>query len=579
MAYRLLYRLAGVEWWRKPGRPAAVFTLTVLVAIWVTFASYAINVWYSIEDEANQELYGAKNVMGAHTNAVFRAARTMQSVTDHWLAEDFSIAQQHPLDELRNLLAKLQGNGRQLVTLGLVDAEDHGFWRLTLGKVFADRIYLGDRDYIEALRDKPAGQEFIGLPILGRGGGLRTVPIAMRAQPNDAGVKYIGAYITEKTFNDAFSHLTDIAPAVVGITRSDGRILFVWPPNDAQRGNLIAGFSDVIVKNQTDLMAASLPSPDGSGEMLAAFGPVPEEPLHVFAAIKRADLHALFLATLAFPTLLACLTTIVIALLGSWVMKLMVSQARRSAELSAALVKAEAANESKSQFLANMSHELRTPLNAVIGFSEVISKEIYGPLGVTQYREYSKDITDAGHHLLGIITQILDMAKLESGTLADTQTPADIGENIEACQRLLFGKAAERRIDIVCGDMADLPPVRMEPVHLRQVIINLIGNAIKFSHAGGRIDVSAVVTPKGDLQITVADEGIGIKPESMAELFQPFGQVEKAISRQYGGVGLGLVNARRLVEAYGGKIWLESEYGVGTKAIVSLPIAALNSAT
>ncbi len=576
---RLVHRIASVVWWRKPGRPAAVFTLAVLMTIWVTFATYAISVWYSIEEEANQELYGARKVMSAHTNSVFRAADAMLRVTNHWLVDDFSRSQHHSLDDLRGLLSQLQGAGSQLVTVGLVDAEDHGFWRLTLGKILSERIYLGDRDYIEALRDKPAGEKSVGLPITGRGGGLRTVPLAIRAQPNGLGVKYIGAYVTEKAFNDAFSHLTDIAPSIVGITRDDGRILFVWPPDDGQRGALITGFSDVVAESQTDAgMTADLTSPDGSGPMLAAFGPVPEQPLHVFAAIKRADLEARLSTTLAFPLLLACLTTVVIVVLGRWITKLMIREADKATRLSVALVKAEAANDSKSQFLANMSHELRTPLNAVIGFSEVLSNEIYGPLGAKQYGEYALDIGAAGHHLLGIITQILDMAKLESGTLTVTNTLADLGENIQACQRLLSVKAGQRKVNIVCGEVAGLPPVRMEPVHLRQVLINLIGNAIKFSHDGGKVEISVVATSNTELQVTVRDEGIGIKPESMRELFQPFAQVEKSLSRQYGGVGLGLVNTRRLVEAYGGRIWLESEYGIGTKAIFSLPVATVDSA-
>ncbi|MBK8157729.1 MAG: hypothetical protein IPK59_02680 [Rhodospirillaceae bacterium] len=157
--------------------------------------------------------------------------------------------------------------------------------------------------------------------------------------------------------------------------------------------------------------------------------------------------------------LLAVLTTFVIGWLGIWLRSLMKREADKAERLSEALIKAESASESKSEFLANMSHELRTPLNAIIGFSEVLSRETYGPLGARQYRDYSKDICDAGHHLLGIITQILDMAKIESGTLTNSTNVADLADNFDACNRLLSGKAEERQIEIVLGALEGLPPV------------------------------------------------------------------------------------------------------------------------
>ncbi|MBK8157730.1 MAG: hypothetical protein IPK59_02685 [Rhodospirillaceae bacterium] len=199
---------AVLQRFRSPGRPAITFALVVLVAIWATFAAYAIDLYRAIEEEAHEELYGSENVMRAHTSGVFRAANTMLSVVEHWLHDDMEQGSAHTLDTLGAMISHLQGTGDQLITVGLIDSDDNGFWRVNRGTILEEKVYLGDRDYVIALRDTAAGTRFIGAPIIGRKSGLRTVPLAIRVQPNALGVKYIVAYLTEDIFNNAFSHIS-----------------------------------------------------------------------------------------------------------------------------------------------------------------------------------------------------------------------------------------------------------------------------------------------------------------------------------------------------------------------------------
>ncbi len=233
---------------------------------------------------------------------------------------------------------------------------------------------------------------------------------------------------------------------------------------------------------------------------------------------------------------------------------------------------AERANRAKSQFLANMSHELRTPLNAVIGFSEVMMNELFGPIGSTRYREYAHDIHRSGSHLLDLINDILDMAKIEVGRRELNPEPIDLAAEIDETMRLIqwrVGGGVTLRTELGGAPVS----AAFDRRALRQILLNLVGNAVKFTPAGGTVTLSVQRQPEG-LALVIADTGIGISKEHLAHLGTPFYQAHSADVAGKEGTGLGLALTKALVELHGGRMLIESELGVGTTVTALFPNSA-----
>lgn len=231
---------------------------------------------------------------------------------------------------------------------------------------------------------------------------------------------------------------------------------------------------------------------------------------------------------------------------------------------------AETANMAKSEFLANMSHELRTPLNAIIGFSEMIKGAFFGPLE-SKYQDYAKDINSSGEHLLGIISDILDLSKVEAGELDIDEEEVDVIEMITACETMVIGRADEMGVSLAFDVAADLPPLYADPLRVKQILLNLLGNAIKFTPEGGRIKVTGGTIADGGLAIAVMDTGIGIDEEDISRVLEKFGQVRGGHTHAHEGAGLGLALAKTLMDLHDGALHIESEVGKGTTVTVTFP--------
>ncbi len=237
---------------------------------------------------------------------------------------------------------------------------------------------------------------------------------------------------------------------------------------------------------------------------------------------------------------------------------------------------AEMANHAKSAFLANMSHELRTPLNAIIGFAEIIHNKMFGEKALDQYANYAGDILTGGRHLLDVINDILDMAKIEAGRYELAVMSFDLNEVVRSCLSIVHGLADERQVAVRTEIASDLPAVMADKRALKQVILNLLSNAVKFAGANGRVTISAVAESDG-VAIRVSDTGPGIPREALTRIFEPFQQADASRARRNEGTGLGLSISRAFMEMHGGTLVLESEVGFGTVATARLPLAAARS--
>lgn len=268
------------------------------------------------------------------------------------------------------------------------------------------------------------------------------------------------------------------------------------------------------------------------------------------------------------------ITAICILILGLGVIGALVDQHIREieaakGELTAAIAKAAAADRAKSRFFASMSHELRTPLNAILGFSAML-KEPPRPLDADRIRDYAASIFASGDHLLALINDVLDMSKIEASRLALNEETLDLGEVVGSCVHSMKQQAEKARIrlDVTIPDA--LPCVCADIRRLRQILLNLLANAVKFTPEGGRVDVGVRVD-HDRIAVTVADTGIGMSAEQISIAFECFGQIDSKLSRRHAGTGLGLPITKQLVELHGGALEVASEPGVGTTVTVVLP--------
>jgi two-component system cell cycle sensor histidine kinase PleC len=231
---------------------------------------------------------------------------------------------------------------------------------------------------------------------------------------------------------------------------------------------------------------------------------------------------------------------------------------------------AESANRAKSEFLANMSHELRTPLNAIIGFSDIMSNELFGALGCERYQEYCRDIRGSGEYLLTVINDILNMSRLESGRIKLEKAPVEIAAAAEGALATIAEPARDKQIELIVDIDAGIT-INGDARAIGQILTNLLQNAVKFTPSGGMVAIRARRIGEG-VNIYVEDNGIGIPKEALGRLGQPFAQVEGELSKSYKGSGLGLAIARSLTELHGGSVRIRSSLGAGTMVMVHLPV-------
>jgi signal transduction histidine kinase len=549
------------------------FALLVVVGVWAATA------WRLAEDRreafatAEAELLGAQDLMAAQVGRMIESAASLIDAAENWLVD-----QQPGADatELALLVDRMQRRHRLPLRLRLFDAA--GDMEPILRGM--QPINAADREYLRALAEMPDGEFHVGLQVVSRDTGEAVIPVAMRARENPLGVAFIVATIPVAPLERLFDGMLVSAPGTIGIVRTDGYLLFRSPDPAKFVGMRIDLGVYTLDGNrplQRDSGIVSGRRDAAGNRIVIAFRRVDAQPLVVYASFRIDDIEG----RIARPRLwllgsawLATLLAAGMAGLAAWFMSMHEREATRVRE---ALVAAEAANAAKREFLANVSHELRTPLNAIIGFSEFVVMQAFGPLP-ERYRGYVDDVLKAGRHLLGVVDQLLDLAAIEARRLVlrpERLTPADVvGDVIEMMRPI----AAERHVSLEI-----LPPVVPAVVTtdaraLRQILVNLVGNAVKFSPDGGTVAVQWVPTAEGGLRIAVTDQGPGIPEGDFERIFEPFWRKESAHVVRRGGTGLGLSLTRQLVWRLGGTIDVDSTPGSGSTFAVKLPAVAAEAA-
>jgi signal transduction histidine kinase len=451
-------------------------------------------------------------------------------------------------------------------------------------------IDMSDREHFEIQRDGGYDGLFIGKPVDSRTYGQMVIPISKRVETADG--RFVGVLV----FLLAPAKLTTLYKSInlgksgsITLVGTDNVILARFSKNSPEGLDGIGNF----IKNK--IGPDDVPE-GGQGfyiwdtrldhvTRLYSYRRVAGYPLVVSIGLGYDEGLASWWANAKTILALAAIATLLLGGLALYLAGEIGRRAMRDIELAAersnlkiantelqdSKKRADVANHAKTLFLANMSHELRTPLNAIIGFSQIIKDGIMGP-GKPLYAEYAKDIFGAGEHLLEIINNLLDISKIEAGKIELSDESIDPSDIVRASVAALRVQAAKKKIALT----ADIPPgtpfIHGDTLRLRQVLINLVSNAVKFTPEGGRVTMSAAFDPARGFSFTVTDTGIGMSPKEVVVALELFGQIENAIIKKHEGTGLGLPLAQHLVELHGGRIEIESIKGVGTTVHVRLPL-------
>jgi signal transduction histidine kinase len=299
--------------------------------------------------------------------------------------------------------------------------------------------------------------------------------------------------------------------------------------------------------------------------VLAAYEPVAVLNLGVVAKIDLSEVRAPFVRAGLITGGIAFLTIGFGMLLFFYFSEPLIDRLRKAKK------SAESANLAKSEFLANMSHELRTPLNSIIGFSDMLKAEIFGPVGRDENKEYVEYINSSGHHLYRIIGDILDLSKIEAGEDNLSEEIIDVRDLINDAQDMIADQASKKQLALPIDIQPQLPLLMADRIKVLQILLNLLSNAVKFTLDQGTVITQARINEAGEFAISVKDTGVGIAPQELATVMEPFGQGGSTYTRSHDGTGLGLALIKTMTEMHGGAVSLESELGKGTIVTVSFP--------
>jgi two-component system cell cycle sensor histidine kinase PleC len=480
--------------------------------------------------------------------------------------------------EMQSLLAELVKGSPQITSLAIIGPDGHLRHTSVAPIASSSQVDVSDRRYFSlARRDDKIHIVLEEADPFWPGG--KQILLSRRVNRGDGVFAGVVVAALNRDYVQQFLYVLNVAErGVIALDTDDGTVLAQWPHPEDTIGKDLS--SSPIFKQWLPLASSAvvpLKDDDDGLWRIVAYQRVDQLPLVVHVALSENVALAGWRRTTTVQAAI-CVSMV----LACWVMALrlnreLVARARAHNQLhetvrhlESARLAADESNRAKSEFLANMSHELRTPLNAIIGFSEIIRDARMGPVS-TRYQDYAHDIHGSGAHLLRLITEVLDLAKVESGRLELFEESVRVERVIEDCTRIVADRAAAGGLALATDIPSDLPTLRGDELRLKQILLNLLSNAIKFTPTGGRIRLSAEVQPDHGIHLSVTDNGIGMDPGEIPLALEPFRQLEGTLNRRFEGTGLGLPLARRLTELHGGILEISSTKERGTIATVKLP--------
>ncbi|HTY70424.1 MAG TPA: ATP-binding protein [Alphaproteobacteria bacterium] len=556
-------------------RGLAALTVLILVLLWGGLALYLRYDKTQTIDNANRQGENLSRAFAEHITSILRSfdqtSRAMVSEYER-APKSFDAAtaiERHAV--LRDAT----------IQVGVIGADGY-LITSNLPVVSKERVYLGDREHFKVHVARDTGELFISKPVIGRVSGRWSIQLTRRINNPDGSFGGFMLISLDPEYLSKFYESIDIGRnGVITVVGLDG----IVRARATGSGETAIGQS----LKQAELWHALSEAPNGRFEVVSPidetdrlfnYTSIAGYPLVVNVGLARSDVlthyarrrNVLLAAALAISLLVIAAAGLLMRQAGLQ-MQIEAELRRYQEELIESRNEADAANRAKSEFLANMSHELRTPLNAIIGFSEFMAGGGLGPVGSPKYLEYARDINNSGRHLLDMISEVLDMSKIEAGQYELVPEDVDVSDTVEFCVRLVAGRAEAGQISLVNQVSPELPKARADARALRQILLNLLSNAVKFTPAGGRVTVSAAANGQHEIRLIVSDTGVGINAADLKRIGEPFRQLGRSLTKPQEGTGLGLAITKRLVEMHGGYVEIESAPGRGTAVMVNLPAA------